>query len=461
MTPTRRIDPHEQADGPATNSATIPSQIPAFADGIAFDAEDEAIGYLSPERSGLAGRGLLIGLMVLALMVIAAVLALTYRFVFHPTAFADGAANSGRAVFADGSGETGPPPIPVEPVELLDVPEETARKINADIPFTDAPVPAAAPFLSAMSPADYARAVDCLGAAVWYEAGDDALGQQSVAQVVLNRMRNRSFPNTVCGVVFQGSDRRTGCQFTFTCDGAMLRRRPTTAAWDRARAIAASAMQGFVFNSVGWATHYHTDWVVPNWARSVDKVAKVRTHLFYRWQGANGRPPAFRQGHGGSEPTIVKMRALSPAHDGTFVPGGETAVIDPVAPSLSDEMAVAGATQPKAPADLRGNDLAAADTAAGLFVVEIEPQTFSGSLALMANDMCRARRDACTVVGYVGKAEKVIPRAFGAVRWQGRTPDFYYAVDRSRGREQVLWNCATYTRPDPSQCIPTGFSPGG
>ena len=71
-------------------------------------------------------------------------------------------------------------------------------------------------------------------AAVYYEArsqNDD--GQRAVAQVVLNRVRDRAFPDSVCGVVYQGSTRRTGCQFSFTCDGSMaFRRDPASWAHD-------------------------------------------------------------------------------------------------------------------------------------------------------------------------------------------------------------------------------------
>jgi spore germination cell wall hydrolase CwlJ-like protein len=75
---------------------------------------------------------------------------------------------------------------------------------------------------------------DCLTAAIYYEAAsepDD--GQRAVAQVVLNRVAHPAYPKTVCGVVYQGSERGTGCQFTFTCDGA-LARKPSRYFWDRA-----------------------------------------------------------------------------------------------------------------------------------------------------------------------------------------------------------------------------------
>jgi hypothetical protein len=110
---------------------------------------------------------------------------------------------------------------------------------------------------------DHDRALDCLTAAVYFEAAsepDD--GQRAVAQVVLNRLAHPLFPKTVCGVVYQGSQRGTGCQFTFTCDGALLRQR-SRYFWDRAQQVARAALAGYVFRPVGLATHYHTFAVHP------------------------------------------------------------------------------------------------------------------------------------------------------------------------------------------------------
>jgi hypothetical protein len=135
-------------------------------------------------------------------------------------------------------------------------------------------------------------------------------GQRAVAQVVLNRLRHPAYPNSVCGVVFQGSERSTGCQFTFTCDGA-LARTPHPVLWQRARKIAEAALAGFVYKPVGWATHYHTNWVVPYWSSSLVKAAIVGTHIFYRWTGGWGTGPAFRTGYAGAEPAISKMKHLS------------------------------------------------------------------------------------------------------------------------------------------------------
>ncbi|RYI36162.1 MAG: cell wall hydrolase, partial [Acetobacteraceae bacterium] len=225
---------------------------------------------------------------------------------------------------------------PVEPVQLQEVAPEDAKSINDTIPFSTLPNPAARAFRVGGSAESQARAVDCLGAAVIYEAGDDAVGERAVAQVILNRMRHPAFPKTICGVVFQGQERSTGCQFTFTCDGTMVRRMPSPAAWQRARDIARLALNGSVYRPVGHATHYHTDWVVPYWSASLEKITEVHTHLFFRWAGWWGTPPAFNRGYAGSEPNIPKLSRLSSAHFGnpdTPVPGVATGtegmIVDP------------------------------------------------------------------------------------------------------------------------------------
>ena len=158
---------------------------------------------------------------------------------------------------------------------------DEAREFNAAIPFVSGPLKPAKRYMFHGSPAAKLQATECLATAALYEAGRDERGQRAVIQVVLNRVRHPQFPNTVCGVVYQGSSRRTGCQFTFTCDGSFQRRR-ASAGWGRARKAAKRALEGYVFAPVGTATHYHTDWVVPYWRGSLDKIAKVNTHIFYR-----------------------------------------------------------------------------------------------------------------------------------------------------------------------------------
>ena len=166
----------------------------------------------------------------------------------------------------------------------------------------DAPSAAPAlPFSHEGDEVSRSRALDCLATAIYYEARSESEeGQRAVAQVVLNRVRHPAFPSSVCGVVYQGAQRRTGCQFSFTCDGSMAQR-PRGAAWGRAQRIAAAALSGDVYAPVGTATHYHTTAILPYWAPSLTRSAVIGAHVFYRWKGAQGRSSAFRQAYSGSE----------------------------------------------------------------------------------------------------------------------------------------------------------------
>lgn len=155
-----------------------------------------------------------------------------------------------------------------------------ARASNAGVSIVDSARVRAAPFRFRGGPAERAQAVDCLATAALYEVGDDPRGQRAVIQVILNRARAPGFPRTICGVVYQGFARTTGCQFSFTCDGSITRR-TRHRGWSAARRTAKRALAGRVFADVGRATHYHADWMVPYWRDTMTKVAKVDTHLFY------------------------------------------------------------------------------------------------------------------------------------------------------------------------------------
>jgi spore germination cell wall hydrolase CwlJ-like protein len=147
-----------------------------------------------------------------------------------------------------------------------------------------------------------ARSLECLARTIYYEARSETEdGQRAVAQVVLNRVRHPAYPASVCGVVNQGAHLRTGCQFTFNCDGS-LRLAPHGYAWDRARKIAAEALSGVVYGPVGTATHYHTTAILPYWAKSLTRSAVVGAHVFYRWRGRQGAASAFTQRYAGQEP---------------------------------------------------------------------------------------------------------------------------------------------------------------
>jgi len=131
-----------------------------------------------------------------------------------------------------------------------------------------------------------ARALTCLTAAIAYEAGyEPREGQEAVAEVILNRLRDPLFPKSVCGVVFQGSRRSTGCQFTFTCDGALRRRLPA-AVMATSRSVAEAALAGLLASRTAGATNYHANYVTPYWADSLVVTARIGAHIFYRKPGA-------------------------------------------------------------------------------------------------------------------------------------------------------------------------------
>ncbi|WP_296716037.1 cell wall hydrolase [Erythrobacter sp.] len=160
---------------------------------------------------------------------------------------------------------------------------------------------AARPFFSSGVGLTHARAAECLAQAVWYEAASETeAGQRAVAQVVLNRVAHPSWPASVCGVVYQGSARKTGCQFSFTCDGS-LARRPSGTSWARAQRVANAALAGSVYAPVGHATHYHTLWVNPYWAGTLDHIGTIGAHRFYRLRGGAGARSAFTMAYAALE----------------------------------------------------------------------------------------------------------------------------------------------------------------
>ena len=130
---------------------------------------------------------------------------------------------------------------------------------------------------------DYEAELTCLAQAIYFEARSESYsGQLAVAQVVLNRVQNRFYPNTVCSVVYQGPlDGKGGCQFTFTCDGAMEKELQARL-WEDAKKVSEIAMMGAGSDVTRSATHYHADYVNPVWAANLTKTIKIGTHIFYR-----------------------------------------------------------------------------------------------------------------------------------------------------------------------------------
>lgn len=201
----------------------------------------------------------------------------------------------------------------------------TARAVPLPPAEAIAPGQAAEPFVvGERSERDLAASLQCLTAAVYYEArSESSEGQRAVAQVVLNRVRHPAFPKSVCGVVYQGSRRRTGCQFSFTCDGS-LRARRDSAAWARARRVAGAALAGSVYGPVGHATHYHASYVQPWWAASLTRAVTVGSHIFYRWSGDWGDPKSFHRPYLAAEVARPDRPGRPPARIAERADPGET-----------------------------------------------------------------------------------------------------------------------------------------
>ncbi|WP_271077131.1 cell wall hydrolase [Aurantiacibacter sp. MUD61] len=203
----------------------------------------------------------------------------------------------------------------------------SAQDRNAAIPFL-AEAPSALAGFSAGSRNDprFANAHRCLTQAIYYEAATEpVVGQRAVAQVVLNRVRHPAFPSTVCGVVYEGWDRPV-CQFSFVCDGS-LARQPIARLWERSQQLASDALTGHVETSVGSATHYHADYVLPRWAFTLGKIEQIGVHIFYRFPGRVGLPASFTANWRGREwippvrrTMLARNDEILPADDGSVAP---------------------------------------------------------------------------------------------------------------------------------------------
>ncbi len=159
------------------------------------------------------------------------------------------------------------------PDSLVDTP---LRRVSVDLGKVDHDyTPLRRDAASVMSEAQ------CLAEAVYYEARSETrAGQIAVAQVVVNRVRSKHFPDSLCDVVYQGSERSTGCQFSFTCDGSMDKV-PNGRAWTRSRSVANLVMSQPTKSLVGRSTHYHTTQIRPVWSAELERTRTVGSHVFY------------------------------------------------------------------------------------------------------------------------------------------------------------------------------------
>ncbi|OSQ51193.1 hydrolase [Marivita geojedonensis] len=124
---------------------------------------------------------------------------------------------------------------------------------------------------------------ECLAEALYFEArGETVKGQFAVAEVIMNRVKSGRFPNSVCGVINQGTGKKYQCQFTYTCDG-IPERIHEPRAWERVGKVARAILDGRApMNLTDGATHYHTTAVRPRWSRTYTKTTAIGVHVFYR-----------------------------------------------------------------------------------------------------------------------------------------------------------------------------------
>ena len=323
------------------------------------------------------------------------------------------------------------------------LPADAARLRNAAAPFAEQ-AGIAKPFDFKGSEADRAAALNCLSAAIVYEAGNDAIGGASVAQVVLNRVRHAAFPSTVCGVVYQGSERRTGCQFSFTCDGS-LQRRESDAVWAMARRVANAALSGMVDKTVGLATHYHTDWVYPYWSPKLRKYARVGTHLFFGWPGYWGGPGAFRKVYRGNERLPSQVAIAGTEETAEFVDG-----INPDAPKilgLPQAPAKLPAEMGKVP--LYGNKLRLVGTDGRSFGLYTPSGVSASQVVNAALALCKSG-EPCRVNAWANEDD--VPGNYPITAGSRAMMVFEY-VRGGAGGAQTMFDCQRFPNKNPKVCL--------
>jgi hypothetical protein len=180
-----------------------------------------------------------------------------------------------------------------------------------------------------------AREKRCLAIAIYFEArGEPERGQVAVGQVILNRVRSPLFPETICGVVYQGQ-MSPGCQFSFTCDGKTDNPR-NDAQWAQAQDIAKRITKGELWlPEVGYSTYYHADYVRPTWASSMSRIDTIGRHIFYK---KRNEEPYLVEASTEPAPQAPQQAVLAPAPqqavlEPALAPAPQQAALEP-APSL-------------------------------------------------------------------------------------------------------------------------------
>ena len=331
-----------------------------------------------------------------------------------------------------------PDDVAAQALEPVDT--DTARKINAATPFAEVKPLPARPFRFEGTTLDRSRSTDCLALAAMAEAGGSDPGQRAVIQVVLNRVRHPAFAKTICGVVFQGSERTTGCQFSFTCDGS-LARKYSDAAWAASRRRASEALDGKVFAPVGAATHYHTDWVHPVWSGELDKIAQVETHLFFRWPGYWGSRDAGRIAYHGAEPGIAQISWL-PSHAAA---AAETAAL--ALPATAVSAPIEG---PKVGDKVGIGTIAARHSEGGAYLVHLSGGATQPAALSLGRRLCGGR-GYCRVMGWTNRS--AVPKSFPISPTARATLSFSYVLDATNS-EYIYYDCSVFQNIPRDNCLP-------
>ncbi|WP_435417857.1 cell wall hydrolase [Parerythrobacter aurantius] len=367
--------------------------------------------------------------------------------------------DSRRAPVAAATWEHGatPPPLPGlnalpaaadDTVVLSDLAPLDARARNAIVELAAIGPGTAAPFRFRGSSDDRRRARECLALAGMAEAGSGDGDQRAVMQVILNRVRHPAFAKTVCGVVFEGSQRATGCQFSFTCDGS-LARRYSDAAWTAARQRAEQMLGGATYAPVGNATHFHADFVYPWWSPKLDKVAQVGPHIFFRWRGPWGAATALSARYAGSEPDPLplRQRALEVAAAHPLPVPGSTETLLETGSAVRSITASPAAAKPAQASD----SAAPGSPAPGVHFVLVSASDSPAALVDKARMLCPGDRY-CQVYGWDDPT--AIPAKLPISPDARRALRFSFLPARAGNAEAVFFDCQLFPAPSPGSCLP-------
>ncbi|MEC7888762.1 MAG: cell wall hydrolase [Pseudomonadota bacterium] len=340
-----------------------------------------------------------------------------------------------------------PPAVPDLPatgedtVILSQLAADDAQARNAAVGFAEAGPGKATPFSFRGSSADRVRARDCLALAGMAEAGGGDGDQRAVMQVILNRVRHPAFAKTVCGVVFEGSQRPTGCQFSFTCDGS-LARRYSDAAWRAARARADEMLAGAIDATVGNATHFHANYVYPWWSDKLDKVAQVGPHIFFRWRGFWGTRNALSARYGGGEPDPLRLQETALT----------VATANPLPTLMQGGEAVRSITTELVNQTTEGGDATPSSPGAGIHFVLVSPSDAPAALVDKARSLCGSE-GYCRVQGWSDANN--IPAKLPLTEEARRSVRFSFVSASANAAEAIFFDCRTFPASDVGTCLPT------